>query len=188
MDFQKLSDFFGGCFFLDDYHILLRDFDTKIQTFKSESSNTEGHAIKHLLLGLHSAFCGQLAKGKEYLAKASLEANLSGDARLISRCDTYEYLLHALRREPSMLRSHYDDNGDWRRLDDVTSRAYDRQKNFIESRSTVWPYLGELDRLERNAINEFAKYPLDLRWGLSHVTLSITVKPCFSNHWSPLRP
>ncbi|KAH7139870.1 CHAT domain-containing protein [Dactylonectria estremocensis] len=164
MDFRNISNFFGGSILFDDYRLDLQDVEARIGTFVSKSTADDSITV-YLLQGLLSAIKGEFASSEALLSLASLLARETGDARLISRCETYEFLLFAITTELPMSRFHDDTDGDWRKLSDAQAGAYARRQKFIENRSVVWSSLTELDLLERDIVNKSAQYSLKLRVG-----------------------
>jgi CHAT domain-containing protein len=165
MDFKDISNLFGGSILFDDYTLDLQDAEAGIGTFELAASGDEDSITLSLLRGLLSAAKGQFASSETFFKVALLIARSTGDSRLISRCETYRFLLFAIKAGLPMSHFHDDTNGDWRRLSDVETGDFARRKQFIQDRSAVWPSLSELDRLERDVVSKFAQYSLNLRQG-----------------------
>jgi CHAT domain-containing protein len=163
MDFKGISDFFGGSILFDEYKLNLEDAEARISAIEPMMSTEEESIALSLLRGLLSAAKGEFASSGEFFVSASLKARSIGDARLASRCETYEFLLFAMKAELPMLRFHDNTYGNWHMLRDIEARALDRRKQFIENKSVVWSSLTDLEKLEREVVINFSQYSLSYR-------------------------
>ncbi|KAL2127636.1 hypothetical protein VTI74DRAFT_10377 [Chaetomium olivicolor] len=163
MDFKEICSVFHGSIPFDNYTIDLDDAEARINKFERNVSTEEGRVVLSLLQGLLSAAKGEFASSETYLMSALSKARSTRDARLISRCETYSFLLFAIKAELPLSRFHDDTGGDWRRLSDAETGDYNRRMRFIEDGFVLGPNLTELERLEREVVSKFAQYPSDIR-------------------------
>lgn len=162
MDLDDISNFLGGSILFDDYQLDVQDVEERIGTFDPTVS-TEGYIKFALLQGLLTAAKGEFEASETLFMIGLVMAQSTGDTRLISRCETYQFLLFTIKGELSLTNFYDDTDGDWRRMSDAEAGATERRHQFIRDRSTVWSSLGELDRFEREMISSFAEYSSKLR-------------------------
>lgn len=166
MDFKGICNIFGSSLPFDDYTLDLQDAEEQIEKFRSRTRSTvtpENCITESLLQGILSAAKGEFSASEAFFVTALSTAEAFGDARLISRCATYKFLLFAIKAELPISRFHDDTNGDSRKLSDAETGAFDQRIQFLRDKSVVWPSLTELDRLERDVISGLALYPSTLQ-------------------------
>ncbi|KAL2139758.1 hypothetical protein VTI28DRAFT_4710 [Corynascus sepedonium] len=178
MDFAEICSFFGGSILFDDYTTDLDDAEAQVGNFERNLnvSTEEDRVALSLRRGLLSAAKGEFASSETSFTSALSIARSTRDARLISRCETYIFLLSAIKAELPLSRFHDDTDGNWRRLSDAQTGDFERRVRFIEDGSAVRPSLTELDRLERDVVSKFAQYPSNIR------TFAFPHHPAYHRH------
>ncbi|KAJ4297253.1 hypothetical protein N0V88_004171 [Collariella sp. IMI 366227] len=167
MDLNEICHAFGGSIFLDDYTLDIRSAKQKLEDFETrpDKSSEDNESLTSLLLldGLLNAAKGNLKLSALLLKHASTYAQKSGSARLVFRCDTYDFFLFSIKADPPLWHFHEDRESHWRKLSDQETRQEDWRRRFIETRSGIWPCLTAIDRLERDIINDYAHYADELQ-------------------------
>ena len=166
MDFEQVSNFFGGTIFSEEYRTDFQRVDEQLQTLASavtESSSADERAVLLMLKGIDAAMCGELAFAERCFENLQILTEELPDQSWRRRCINYQFYLLSLKRVSPVLRFRPDSDND-------SGIRKDRQLNMFEKRQqlknarTVSASNGwsALERLESDVILNNSRFVNDL--------------------------
>lgn len=180
MDFEEVSNFFGGTIFPEEYRTDFQRVDKQLQTLKSsinESSSVDERAAILLLQSIDGAMRGEFAFARRCLDDLQILTEQLPDQSWRRRCVNYRFHLVLLKRSSPFLRfgSNFNSDSGVRREQQVDIFGKRKQLNS-ERAVSVSQGWSALEKLESDVILNNSQFIDDL-WQYAY--------PAHPNHPHP---
>ncbi|EXJ76151.1 uncharacterized protein A1O5_00659 [Cladophialophora psammophila CBS 110553] len=162
MDFKKVSDFFGGTIFPDEYRVALQDSDrriTELETAILLSPDVRDQASTILLRLIHSVMSGDLARADGCLNRLSQLPDRELGPSWPFRWDAYSFYITCLKRVPPILRFCTGRNNQIGVLRDYELSVRDSRRRQINQKAHLRNEIqNQLDKLEYHVIYDISDF------------------------------
>ncbi|KAH8647035.1 CHAT domain-containing protein, partial [Tricladium varicosporioides] len=166
MDFEQVSNSFGGTIFPEEYRTDFQSVEEQLQALAStvtESSSVNERAVLLLLQGIDAAMRGELAFAERYFDNLQILTEELPDRHWRRRCVNYQFYLLSLKRLSPVLRFRPDSDNDSGIRKELQLEIFEKRQQ-LANESTVsvsqdWP---ALEKLEGDVILNNSRFVNDL--------------------------